>query len=125
MSLFSDSTFVVTYSRSGAAFPNYKKSEMATGKFFNQYDSIYIIRNSIAEFIPDKYNLSRLEQVFGILPIRIEYSNDRLSLYNSAGIFFTFFKENVFEKYKNNKPVPLFSPVTYLSPRFSTNPFLF
>jgi hypothetical protein len=122
ISLFSDSTFVMSYSRTGNRFP--EQHEVATGKFFKENDSMYLIGDSIiGKFFkssPDE--VSRLEEVFNIgVPLRIEYSNDGMSFYNSAGPFLIFKKASILNKYKNNNRAPAFSPVTYISPQFSGN----
>jgi hypothetical protein len=128
ISLFSDSTFLISYSRKGDVFPDYMKNEIATGRFYNQNDSLNFITKTIAEVmpVPDKHKASRLGQSFGGLPLRVEFSADNLSFYNSAGgCFITLYKANFFEKYRSSKIAPTCYSFPFISSEFLNTRSLF
>jgi len=115
ISLFSDSTFLISYSYSGTGnyYPNYKKHELAEGSFFNKAGIIYLVRNSsvvesvemlfkLPSTVPKNDMPKQLEQLLTVnAPLKIEYSDISLTFYNSAGAFMNFTKENLFEKYRS------------------------
>ena len=95
--LFSDSTFTITYfyTATGNYYPNYKAYETATGNFYNKDGIIYLIRNnsvfSTSLFTLREINFGnsapkKLEQILTLgVPVKIEYSNNSLALYNDGG----------------------------------------
>ena len=125
ISLFSDSTFVISYSRTGNLYP--ELYQILGGNFFTNNDGIYLIRDTVVNTVSkNPFSGGRLEEVFNIgIPLRVEYTNDDMSFYNSAGPFLSFKKTNPFAKYKKAKPVPGFSPIPSFSPQFSNNPITF
>lgn len=104
--LFSDSTFTITYSytATGNAYPNYKTLETATGSFFNKGGFIYLIRNnsvfsgflfSLREINLGTSTLKKLDQMLSLgVPVKIEYSDNSLALYNAGGWSLIFTRKN-------------------------------
>jgi hypothetical protein len=125
ISLFSDSSFFISYSRTGNLYP--ELYQILEGNFFKNNDGIYLIRDSvISKFSKNPLAGGGLEQVLNIgIPLRVEYTDDAMSFYNSAGPFLFFKKTNPFIKYKNAKPVQVFTPIPAFSPQFSNNPISF
>lgn len=98
--LFSDSTFIINYSYSatGNYYRNYKTSETAIGSFFNKAGVIYLIRNNLILY-SNQFSLDsipkRLEQMLAIgVPVKIEYSDNSMALYNAGGWSMIFMKKN-------------------------------
>jgi hypothetical protein len=104
--LFSDSTFTITYfyTATGNYYPNYKAYETATGSFYNKDGIIYLIRNN-SVFPASLFSLrqinfgtsapKKLEQMLTLsVPVKIEYSDNSLALYNTGGWSMIFMKRN-------------------------------
>ena len=112
--LFSDSTFAITYfyAATGNYYRNYKTFETATGSFYNKDGIIYLIRNnsvfsnspfSLREITLDASEPKKLEQILNLaVPVKIEYSDNSLALYNTGGWSMIFMKRN---SLKFNNPI--------------------
>jgi hypothetical protein len=98
--LFSDSTFTINYSYSatGNYYRNYKTSETAIGSFFNKDGVVYLVRNNLVLYSNQFYLDSipkRLEQMLALgVPVKIEYSDNSMALYNAGGWSMVFMKKN-------------------------------
>ena len=104
--LFSDSTFTITYfyTATGNYYPNYKTFETVNGSFFNKAGVIYLVRNnpvfysslfSLREISFGSLAPKKLEQMLTLgVPIKIEYSDNSLALYNTGEWSMIFMKKN-------------------------------
>lgn len=100
ISLFSDSTFTITYFYSGTGnyYPNYKTFETVIGNFFKKVGVIYLVRNNLVLYSTQSFLDSvpkRLEQMLAPgVPVKIEYSDNSLALYSTGEWSMVFMKKD-------------------------------